>query len=138
MPWVLKELGFYFPRIHGTVFLFRPAHVPLKNGSIPWIGKQNQFPIAAIYLETIFSLPKNVMVPIGSFFHSKIFQVPVVVKVDGDCHSQKGGRVGRGHDKPIHGSCAIYSRGGINQQLMDPLSKYLTVTGVYYHLKINQ
>ena len=33
-----------------------------------------------------------------------------VVKVDGA--TPKGG-LGRGHDKPIHGSCAIYFLGGI-------------------------
>ena len=47
------------------------------------------------------------------------------MKVDGDRHSQKGGRVGRGHDKSIYGNCTIYSPGGINQHLTDSLWKYL-------------
>ena len=50
---VFEGVGVYFLRIHGTAFLKGLLMYRWKSEH-SWIGKQHQFPIAAIYLETIF------------------------------------------------------------------------------------
>ena len=57
----------------------------------------------------------------------------VFVKVDGATATPKRWRFVRGHDKPIHGSCAIYFPGGI-----DSLLRYLVVSPLFPVLYIRE
>jgi len=46
----------------------------------------------------------------------------LLMQVDGDRHLPQRGENLRGHDRPIHGSCAIYFPGGIYIYI-NPVSK---------------
>ena len=58
----------------------------------------------------------------------------LLVKVDGDRHSQVWWRFGRGYEKPKHGSCDIYFPGGTCAYIYVYSIQYIHIISTYIHV----